>query len=116
MICITAVLGSHEFGLRKRLGAQGRSQISNGRENFASGSAVLPMLDQGLQIELSDFNAGDATLKADYLWKVVEVVIGGIPTVLEVHCMCLYMTLGRILLQGSISMNLFDPITQHVDF
>jgi hypothetical protein len=44
MLSITAVLGSHEFGLRRLLGAQWGCQISTGREDFAGGSAVLPML------------------------------------------------------------------------
>jgi hypothetical protein len=43
-------------------------------------------------------------------------VIAGIPNVLEVRCMCLFMSLGRILLQGSVSRNLFDPISHQVDF
>jgi len=53
-------------------------------------------------------------LKGDYLCQVVEIVIGGFPTVLEVGFMCLSMALGRILLQGSISTNLFDPMRHHV--
>jgi hypothetical protein len=47
-----------------------------------------------LDIELSDFEAEDATLKGDYLQQVVEIVIGGVPTVLEVGLMCLFMSLG----------------------
>ena len=57
----------------------------------------------------------DATLKGGYLWQVVEIVIGGIPTGLEVHFMCLVMSLGSILLQGSISTNLFKPMRHQVD-
>ena len=52
-----------------------------------------------MEIELSDFEAENATLKGDYLRQVVEIVIGGVPTVLEVCFMCLFMSLGRILLQ-----------------
>jgi hypothetical protein len=73
MLSIMVVLGSHEFGLRISLGAQGGSQISTGREDFACGSAVLPTLSEGLEIELSDFEAQDATLKGDYMWQVVEI-------------------------------------------
>ena len=51
-------------------------------------------LSGGLEIELSDFEAVDATLKGDYLWQVLEIVIGGVPTVLEVRFMCLFMSLG----------------------
>jgi hypothetical protein len=69
-----------------------------------------------LEIELSDFEAENATLKGDYLWQVVEIVIGGIPTVLEVRFMCLFMSLSRILLQGSVSTNLFGPMRHQVDF
>jgi len=68
-----------------------------------------------LEIELSDFEAENATLNGDYLWQEVEIVIGGIPTVLEVRFMCLFMSLGRILLQGSVSTNLFGPMRNEVD-
>jgi hypothetical protein len=98
MLSITAVWGSHELGLRIRLGAQGGSQIGTRREYFAGGSAVLSMLSEGLEIDLSDFEVENATLKGDYLWQVVEIVIGGISTVHEVRFMCLFMYLGRILL------------------
>ena len=73
------------------------------------------MLREGFEIELSDFKAKDATLKGDYLGQVVEIVIEGIPTVLEVRFMCLIMSLSRIQLQGSVSTNLFDPIRHYVD-
>jgi hypothetical protein len=115
MLSITAVLGSHEFGLRICLGAWEGSQISTGREDIAGGSPVLPMLSDGLEIDLSYLAEEDATLKGDYLWQVVEIVIGGVPTVLEVRCMNLFMSLGRILLQGSVSMNLFSPTRHPVD-
>jgi hypothetical protein len=97
------------------MGAQGGSQISAGREDFAGGSAVLLTLSEGLEIELSDFEAGNATLKGDYLRQVVEIVIGGVPTVLQIRFMCLFVSLGRILLQGSVSTNLFDPVRHQVD-
>ena len=88
------MLGSHEFGLQIWLEAQGGSQITTGREDFACGSAVLPTLSEGFEIELSDFEAEDAMLPGDYLWLVVEIVIGGVPTVLEVRFMCWFMTSG----------------------
>jgi hypothetical protein len=47
-----------------------------------------------LEIELSDFEAENATLKGDDVWQVVEIVIGGVPTILEVGFMCLFMSLG----------------------
>jgi hypothetical protein len=59
---------------------------------------VLPTLSEGLEIELSDFPAENATLKGDYLQQVVEIAIGGVPTVLEVCFMCLFMSIGKILL------------------
>jgi hypothetical protein len=68
-----------------------------------------------LEIELSDFEAENATLKGDYLWQVVEIVIGGVPTVIEVRFMFLFMSLSRILLQGSVSTNLFGPMRHQVD-
>jgi hypothetical protein len=70
----------------------------------------------GLEIEFSDFEAENATLKGDHLRQVFEIVIGGIPTFLEVHFMWLFMSLGKILLQGSISTSLFDPMRHQVDF
>jgi hypothetical protein len=73
------------------------------------------MLSEGLQIELSDFEAENATLNGDYLWQVVEIVIGSVPTVLEVRLMCLFMSLGRILFQGSVSTNLFGSLRNPVD-
>ena len=76
---------------------------------------MLPTLSEVLEIELSDFEAENATLKGDYLWQVVEIVIGGIPTVLEVRFMGLFMSLGRILLQGSVLKNLFGPMRHQVD-
>jgi hypothetical protein len=68
-----------------------------------------------LEIQLSDFEVENATLKGDYLQQVVEIVIGGVPTVLEVGFMCLFMSLGSILLEGSLSTNLFDPMRHQVD-
>jgi hypothetical protein len=97
------------------MGPQGGSQICSGREDFAGGSAVILRLSEGLAIELTDFQAEDVTLNGDYLWQVVEIVIGGVPTVLEVRFMCWFMSLGRILLQGSVSTNLFDPIRHQVE-
>jgi hypothetical protein len=73
------------------------------------------MLSKGLEIELSECEAENATLKGDYLRQVVEIGIGGVPTVLDVRFMCFCMSLGRILLQGSVSTNLFDPMRHQVD-
>jgi len=115
MLSITAVLGPHEFGGLKWQEAQGSSQISTGKEDIAGSSAVLPMLSEVLEIELSHFEAENATLKGVYLRQVVEIVIGGVPTVLEVGLMCCFMSLGRILLQGSVSTNLFDSMRHQVD-
>ena len=68
-----------------------------------------------MEIELSDSEAENATLIGDHLQQVVETVIVGVPTILEVYCMCMFMHLGRILLQGSILINLFDPVRLQVD-
>ena len=68
-----------------------------------------------MEIELSDFDAENATVRSDYLRQVFEIVIGGIPTVLEIRCMCLFMSLDRILLQGSVSTHLFEPVRHQVD-
>jgi len=115
MLSRTAVLGPHEFGLRIWLGAQGGSQISTGREDSAGGSAVLSTVSESMEIALHDFEAENATLEGDYLQQVFEIVIGRVPTVLEVHVMCLFMPLRRILLQGSLSTNLFDTVRHQVD-
>jgi hypothetical protein len=93
----------------------GGSQISTGMEDFEGGSAVLSTLIEGLEIELPDFDAENATLKVDYLQQVVEIVIGGVPTVLEIRFMCWFVSLGRKLLQDSVSTNLFDPVRHQVD-
>jgi hypothetical protein len=45
------------------------------------------MLSKGLEIELTDFEAENVTPKGDYLYQVVEIVIGSIPTVLEIRFM-----------------------------
>ena len=83
--------------------------------DFACGSGVLPTLRECLEIELSDFEAVDATLNGDYLWQVVEIVIGVVRTILEVSFMCLFRSLGRILFQGSIFTNLFNPMRHKVE-
>jgi hypothetical protein len=93
----------------------GVSQISTGREDVAGGSAVVLRLSQGFEIKLSDFEVENATLKGDYFWQVVEIVIGGIPTVLEAGLIWLFMPLGRKLLQGSMLTNLFGSMRYQVD-
>jgi hypothetical protein len=82
---------------------------------LAGGSAVLRTLSEGLEIALSDFEAENATLKGDFLWQVIVIVIGGVPTVLEVRFMSLFMSLGRKLLQGFVSPNLFSSMRHQVD-
>ena len=54
-------------------------------------------------------------LKGDFLWQVVEIVIRGVPTVLEILFICLCMSLSRILLQSSVSTNLFDLVRHQLD-
>jgi hypothetical protein len=73
------------------------------------------MVTEGLDIELSDIEAEEVMLKGDYLQQVVGVVIGGVSTILEVRFMNLFLSLGRILLQGFVSPNLFGPMRHHVD-
>jgi hypothetical protein len=89
--------------------------MSTGWKDFPGGCAVLPTLSDGLEIELSDFEGQNATLKGDYLSQLVENVIGGVPTVLEVGFMYLFMSLGKILLPGSVSTNLFGPMRPQLD-
>jgi hypothetical protein len=68
-----------------------------------------------VEIEHSDYKAENLTMKGDYLWQLVEVVIGGVPTISQVHFMCLFMSLSPIVWQRSRSTNLFDPIRHQVD-
>ena len=75
MLSITAVLGPQELGICIRLRAQGGSQMSTGREDIAGHSAVLPTLSEGMECELSDFQAEHATQRCDYLRQGVDIVI-----------------------------------------
>jgi len=84
------------------MGVQGGGEMITGREHIAGDSTVLLMLSDGLDIELPDFEAVNVTLKGDYLWQVVQIVIGGSPKVLEVCIMGTFMSLGRIQWQGSV--------------
>jgi hypothetical protein len=68
-----------------------------------------------LEIQLSDFEPEKETLKGDLWRQLVEIVIGGIPTVLEICLMFLFMSLRNILLKGSVSMNLCGPMRLQVD-
>jgi hypothetical protein len=72
-------------------------------------------VSESLEIEFSVFEAENAMLKGDYLWQGVEIVIAGVPTILEVRFMCLFMSFGRILLQRSVSTNLFNSMRDPVD-
>jgi len=53
--------------------------------------------------------------KGDFLRQVVEIVIGGIPVMLEVRFLCMFMSLGGILLHCSVSTKLFNPMWHEVD-
>ena len=48
---------------------------------------MLLTLLEGLQTKLSDFEVENATPRSDYFGLVVEILIGGVPTVLDVHVM-----------------------------
>ena len=48
---------------------------------------MLPTLSEGLEIEIYDIEAEHARLQGDYLWQVDAIVIGGVPTVLDVNFM-----------------------------
>jgi len=110
-----AVLGPDECALSIRLRAPVGCQIITRREDFAGGCAVLPTLSDGLEVEISDFEAEKITLKGNYLWQVVEIAIGGVPTVLELRLICLLMSLIRILLQASVSTTRFGIMRHQVD-
>jgi hypothetical protein len=68
-----------------------------------------------MEVELSDSEAGNATLKGYYLQQGVEIVIGGVPTVVKIRFMFLFMSVGRVLLQRSVSTNLFDLVRHQAD-
>jgi hypothetical protein len=72
------------------------------------------MLSEGLEIEISDFEAQHLAQKGDYLRQVCEIVIVGLPTILEVCFMCWFMSLGRIPLQDSVTTNLFNAMEHHL--
>jgi len=91
-------------------GSSGGSQISTGREDIAGGSAVLLTLSVCWEIKLSDFELENMTRNGDYLQLVVEILIGGVPTGLQVCFMCMFMSLSRMMLPCFISTNLFDPM------
>jgi len=69
----------------------------------------------GLEIELSDYETEYATLDDQYVWQVVEIVLGGFLTIHEVCLMCFLMSLRRLVKEGSVSTNLFHPMQHHVD-
>jgi hypothetical protein len=92
------------------IGRSGGRKISNDREDIAGRSTVLLMLSDGLEIEHSNLNADNVTLKGDPLKQEVQIVIGGIPNILEVHDMSLVMSLGKIPFEVTIMTNLFDLI------
>jgi hypothetical protein len=72
----------------------GGTEITTGGEDSTGGSTVIPMISEGLEIELFYFDTDSATLNRDSLQQVVEIVIGGIPTGLEVHFVSFSMSLG----------------------
>jgi hypothetical protein len=115
MLAITAVLGPHQFGPHTWLVPQGGTQISPGRVYIEGGTTLFSTLSEHLEIELFDFEVENVTLTGDYLWQVVGIVIGGVPTILGVGFMCLFISLGRILLQGSVLTNLFRSMRHQVD-
>jgi hypothetical protein len=110
MRSITVVSRTYEFRLGIGLGAQGGSQISSGQEDFAGSSAALLMLSKDMEIELADFKEENAMLKGECLQQAVEIGFEGIPIVLEVRLLRLFIFLGGIQLKGFISTNLYDPL------
>jgi len=93
---------------------QGGSKISTWMEDFAGSSAVFTMLSEVLGIELWNIAAENATQQAESLLQAIQIVIGGVPTILEGCFMCLFISLCRIQLQGSASRNLVDPMSPQV--
>jgi hypothetical protein len=82
-----AVWGPMNSGLAFDCELRENSQISAKKRDCADRSAVLSTLSNGLDIELSDFEAENAMLKGDSLWQVDEIMIRGIATILEIRFM-----------------------------
>jgi hypothetical protein len=82
---------------------------------LGGGSTILPTLSEGLEIVLADFDAENAMLNGDYWWQIVTIVIEGNPSILEVCGICLFMSLSRILLKGSVRTNPFYQMRYQVD-
>jgi len=53
--------------------------------DFQGGSAIRPTFNEGLEIEHSNFAGERAMVKGDTLWQVVEIVIGGVLNIHEIH-------------------------------
>jgi hypothetical protein len=70
---------------------------------------------KGLEIEHSDFEKENLTLKCNYLCQDVVIVIGSMPTVFEIGFMSIIMSFGGVLLQGSVLMNLIPLMRHQVD-
>jgi len=105
----------HEITLRIWLGAYASSPIITTWEDCAGSSTVLLILSEGVEIELSDSKVENATLNVEFMRQLVVIVIGGVPTILEVRSVCLFMSVGTILLKCSISPTVFDPRKHQVD-
>ena len=94
---------------------QGYSLMGSRRENVGGHSGDLLTRSEGRRIDLSHLECEIGTLKGDFLRRVVEIVIGGILTVLEVRFMCVFIALSRVLWKGPISTNPVDPVKYQVD-
>jgi hypothetical protein len=77
---------------------KGCSQISTKMEDFAGCSAAFPILSNDLKIEHSDVETENAMLKGNCLWQVVDILIGGAPSVLAV-------CFGRLRINESVRPN-----------
>jgi hypothetical protein len=73
------------------------------------------MLGESSEVMLSSSKPEDATLKGDFLFEVQVIVIGGSQTILEVRFLGMFLALSKRLLQGCISMNMFESMRQLVD-
>jgi hypothetical protein len=83
-------------------GSPGAQPDQHPKGGCSGARAVLSTLSECFEIEVSDFEIENTTLKHDYSKEVVQTIIGGVVTDYEIRFMFLFMSLSRRLLQGSI--------------
>jgi len=86
------------------------SEILSRMDDFSCGRVVLLTLSKGLEIELSDHEVENTMLHSDHLRQERDSVIEGIPTIIEVRFMHMFMSRLSVTMKDSLLTNLFDPV------